>query len=224
MSFGRVAVETQSSLPTFTPQVGLCQHGHLPASRLTPAEKATRHNEDHRHRHRHCHCHYHRPLAVTTRRHCSCLLVSPYIHGVVLYFPSLWRWRPSSSPILHGDCGLSLASTTTDTINHHHREHEQEHEHEHEQEQQQRQPSASTGPCPPYTTVRDLALWPTGKGWRRLWLVTTKVGRPWYVRFGDSFRRESTVQHALCAYKHSTGSPASLISHLSHIRSPPWPP
>lgn len=97
------------------------------------------------------------------------LLVSPYIHGVVLYSPSLWRWLPSSSSILQGVCGLSLASTTR---RHHHHRHRQQ-EQQKEQQQQQQQPSASTGLRPPYTTVRELALLPTGKGWRRLWLVTT---------------------------------------------------
>lgn len=96
------------------------------------------------------------------------LLVSPYIHGVVLYSPSLWRWLPSSSSILQGVCGLSLASTTRRHHHHRHRQQEQQKE-----QQQQQQPSASTGLRPPYTTVRELALLPTGKGWRRLWLVTT---------------------------------------------------
>lgn len=62
---------------------------------------------------------------------------------------------------------------------------------------------------------------PTGRGWRRSRLVTAWVG---LGKYGDKLpgKRGRFNLHELLG--HSTGSPACLISRLSHIRSPAGSP
>lgn len=139
-------------------------------------------------------------VIATHSHHETPLLVSPWVHGMV---------RPSSS--------IRRRPRWLWPEYYNHRRRQQE------CQEQQQQPSASTVSTMHHSTRPSLG--PTSRGWRGLWLVITQVREVGHGKYGMVAASGKSRRFGLSMlYEHSTGSPACLISHLSHIRSPPGSP